>query len=74
MGYAMRRARQVRETAARPYEAAPTLSPDAREELAEEIRSLAAHLHAGAPRARWTRESDIPDEILFRALEATAPG
>lgn len=24
--------------------------------------------------ARWKRETDIPDEVLFRALEATAPG
>ena len=23
---------------------------------------------------RWKRESDIPDEVLFRAIEATAPG
>jgi hypothetical protein len=42
---------RVRERAAEPYRASTApLSPDAREELAEEIRSLAAHLHAGTAR------------------------
>ncbi|MGD8495724.1 MAG: DUF222 domain-containing protein [Gemmatimonadales bacterium] len=47
MGCAMRR---VREKEAAYDTGFPTLDPDAREELAEEIRALAAHLHAGTAR------------------------
>lgn len=38
--------------------------------LMDENRDLGVEPDTLAPRARWKREADIPDEVLFRALEA----
>ncbi len=54
----------------------PPLSPDADPVKELVLENLAAGAAPGATttRARWTRQRDIPDEVYFRALEATAPG
>jgi len=54
----------------------PPLPPDANpvKELVLENLAAGAAPGATAPRARWTRQRDIPDDVYFRALEATAPG
>jgi hypothetical protein len=52
----------------------PPLPDDPVETLVEQNRACGAVPDADTARARWQRERDIPDEVLFRALEATAPG
>jgi hypothetical protein len=42
--------------------------------LARRNRARGARPDADTAPARWHHERDIPDEVLFRALEATAPG
>ncbi|HSM07898.1 MAG TPA: DUF222 domain-containing protein [Gemmatimonadota bacterium] len=48
--------------------------PDAVEALVRRNRARGADPDADTAPARWHRQRDIPDEVLFRALEATAPG
>lgn len=45
-----------------------------REELVLGNAARGALPDAATAGARWHRESDIPNHVLFRALEATAPG
>ena len=50
------------------------LAGDPVETLVQGNRARGAQPDADTAPARWQRERDIPDEVLFRALEATAPG
>ena len=52
----------------------PPLPDDPVEAIVRQNRARGAVPDADTARARWQRERDIPDEVLFRALEATAPG
>jgi len=54
----------------------PPLPADADpvKELVLETLAAGAAPDASTTRARWTRQRDIPDDVYFRALEATAPG
>jgi hypothetical protein len=58
-----------------------TRPPPELENGEEAVRTLVLeNLAAGAApdgeaaRARWARQRDVPDRVLFRALEAAAPG
>jgi hypothetical protein len=50
------------------------LPDDPVETLVARNRARGADPDADTAPACWPRERDIPDEVLFRALEATAPG
>jgi len=50
------------------------LPPDPERELRRANRANGAEPDALTAAAPWQRERDVPDEVLFRALEAVAPG
>jgi hypothetical protein len=52
----------------------PPLQLDPLRELVLDNLARGAAPDATTAGARWKRERDIPDQVLFRALEATAPG
>jgi hypothetical protein len=52
----------------------PALPEEPVEELVIQNVARGAAPDTATAGARWERERDIPDEVLFRALEATAPG
>jgi hypothetical protein len=52
----------------------PTLPEEPVRELVIQNVARGAAPDAATAGARWERERDIPDEVLFRALEATGPG